>query len=154
MLGDAVCSFNPTYGQGITVAVVQAATLGSLLCARAAVAATKSGVASEGTPGATVAVGRVLDVCSTSDQCPSTSSSTAWLAGLPQEFQAAIHTDVKKAWDLAVGADMKFPSATSNEPFNPSVVERMLAAYVRELIRLAGTDFQVSWGPTAVAFTI
>jgi hypothetical protein len=38
---------------------------------------------------------------------------------------------------------MKFLTATSNESYEPNVVERLAAAYVVELFKLAGTDYQV-----------
>jgi hypothetical protein len=45
---------------------------------------------------------------------------------------------------MAVGGDMKYSTATSNEPYKPSVVERLAVAYVMELFKLAGTDYQVT----------
>lgn len=106
VLGDAVCAFNPTYGQGMTVAAVQAATLDSLLSARTAAAAAhkpSATAASAGKPFKGAASATESDVCNTSDQ-NSSSVSTELLAGLHSEFQAAIHTSVKNAWDMAVGA--------------------------------------------------
>jgi 2-polyprenyl-6-methoxyphenol hydroxylase-like FAD-dependent oxidoreductase len=138
VVGDAVCAFNPTYGQGMTVAAVQAATLDSLLSARAPKPA-----AAAGKPLAGASRSADADLCSNSDQNCS-SAGTGWLSGLHSEFQAAIHTSVKNAWDMAVGPDMKFPTATSNESYKPNVVERLAAAYVVELFKLAGTDFQVT----------
>ena len=157
-----MCTFNPTYDQGMTVAAVQAATLDALLTARISAAANKpAAVAFAGKQLSGAANSAGSDVCNTSDQntksttnstCPSNSSSssssnsstTGWLSGLHSEFQAAIHTSVKNAWDMAAGGDMKYSTATSNEPYKPSVVERLAGAYVMELFKLAGTDYQVT----------
>jgi 2-polyprenyl-6-methoxyphenol hydroxylase-like FAD-dependent oxidoreductase len=54
VLGDALCSFNPLFGQGIAVAAMQADTLSDLLCAHGPDDARL-------TPTATRALGRVAD---------------------------------------------------------------------------------------------
>lgn len=63
--GDAICSFNPAYGQGMTVAAVEAAVLRDCL-----------------------ADGR---------------------AGLPKRFFAKAATFIDVPWDIAVGADLRYP---------------------------------------------
>lgn len=146
VLGDACCSLNPTYGQGMTVAVVEAATLGSLLSARAVAAgAAVSGpaAASGGKAAALGAAGFESDVSNTFLRSGSSGASAGWLAGLHQEFHKAIYPTIKDAWDTAVGSDMGFASASSNEPFKPNSVQQLAAAYVMELFKLAGTDYQV-----------
>jgi hypothetical protein len=73
---DAVCSFNPIYGHGMTMAALEAAKLDELLAARQAAAA------------AAAAAGTI---------------HSGWVDGLSNEFQQAITPIIQRVWELSVG---------------------------------------------------
>jgi hypothetical protein len=76
---DAVASFNPIYGHGMSVAALEMNTLDQLLAARAGNAAAATAAAAAG------------------------GGEGVRLAGISQEFQQAITPIVQKVWDLSVG---------------------------------------------------
>jgi 2-polyprenyl-6-methoxyphenol hydroxylase-like FAD-dependent oxidoreductase len=81
---DAVASFNPIYGHGMSVAALEMAKLGELLAARCRNAAAGAG-----------------------------GGGSVDLAGISQEFQQAITPIVQKVWDLSVGECVHWLSVTS-----------------------------------------
>lgn len=93
--GDAVCSFNPMYGQGITVGALEAVVLRE-----------------------TVAKG---------------------LDRLSQRFFRAIQPIIDGAWELAAGADLRFPEAEGER----GLVFQMMQAYLRRLHVAARHDPEV-----------
>jgi len=139
VLGDAVCSLNPTYGQGITVAAIEAAALSELLSRRVGAAGAAQFKAANGGTGG--------DTASTSPSSSSTirnsgnsGTSTAWLSGLHHELQQALGPSLKGAWALATGGDLRFPTATSNEPVSSNIVMRLGNAYALDAFKMATTD--------------
>lgn len=112
VLGDAICSFNPQYGQGMTVAAIEATALKQLL----------------------------TDRCDKSKS----SSSSEWLHGLHPQLQKAVLPTIRLAWQLAVGGDMRYPSATSNDSASTNAVQQLMMSYVDILFKLAATDAGVS----------
>jgi 2-polyprenyl-6-methoxyphenol hydroxylase-like FAD-dependent oxidoreductase len=79
--GDALCSFNPIYGQGMTVAALEALALRSAL----------KGGSRDGSALAGSAPGQ------------------GGLAGLSARFTAAAAKIVDEAWALSAGGDLRFP---------------------------------------------
>lgn len=123
VLADSLCSFNPSYGQGMTIAAMEVVALDKLLvqhtAKRAAAARSKDGY-----------------------PC-----SPGWLCGLGKETLKAVHPIVAGAWLLAVGTDMRFSSADSNEPKQGGLIGRAEAAatvYMHTLLGMAPTDSWVS----------
>ena len=167
VLGDAICSLNPTYGQGMTAAVIEATQLGQLLTERAAAAGFTQHVAAvaAAAPASAVSADRSPVGSGLGQESPSSSqdrirsssttrvssmassisgsSSTVWLAGLNQQLQQAVLPDIKGAWDMAVRSDLRFPGATTNEAFKQSRVERLAMTYVASLFKLASVDQEV-----------
>ena len=92
VIGDAVCSFNPVYGQGMTVAAAEAVTLRGLLARRA-----------------------VPDA---------------------RHYFRAIAAVIDVPWDVAVGADLAFPSVPGKR--SPKV--RLVNAYMPRLHAAAAHD--------------
>jgi hypothetical protein len=79
--------------------------------------------------------------------CSSSSSgdsSGIWLQGLNQQLQRAVLPTVKLAWQMAVGADMRFPTATSNEDVDKGPGQWVVAAYSDLLFKNAATHPVVS----------
>jgi len=150
VLGDAVCSLNPTYGQGMTVAAVQATALSELLSQRVDAA----GAAQHKTASyikCSKTAGTSPSSSSTTHDSSSTSNSTAWLSDLHHELQVAVGPFMQGAWALATGADLRFPTATSNEPVNNSIVMRLANAYAGDAFKMAAIDATVRQQPLLVA---
>jgi hypothetical protein len=128
-VGCCQCS----YGQGMTVAALQALQLSDLL---------------ERRKGAAAAAGAA-----------STGSVTSWgsqpltdqqgdLSGLSKEFQAAVLPLVQQAWDAAAGADISHGGQTTGEPSRgPRLLQQTLAGimrnYMATVFELAAVDPQV-----------
>ncbi|WIA20116.1 hypothetical protein OEZ85_005967 [Tetradesmus obliquus] len=114
LLADSICSFQPVYGQGMTVAALEAEILDELLEKR-----------------------------SSSSSSSSSSSTTSYIevTGLAAELQAAVQPVVQAAWDLAVGGDMKYEGAVSSDgPVATGLAGKLMGAYMEALFELATSD--------------
>lgn len=137
LLADSICSFQPVYGQGMTVAALEVETLDKLLTHRLSGQQTiefgqrSSGSSNNGTL--------------TSSHAAGNSSEAVQLAGLAAEFQAAVLPIVRSSWDLAVGNDMQFAGAVSTDgPAAAGLGAKFQAAYMAALFDLATSDPVVS----------
>jgi flavin-dependent dehydrogenase len=81
VIGDAYCTFNPIYGQGITIAALEALILRRLLSATEGSAT--EGSATEGTEGSS--------------------------AGLVRDYFQAAGKLVDEAWETSASSDLRFP---------------------------------------------
>jgi predicted small secreted protein len=130
-LADSICSFQPVYGQGMTVAALEAEMLDKLLTQRSTSSSSSSSsmMSSQQLGGLTEKpVAHVLQ-----------------LSGLAAELQAAVQPTVQAAWDLAVGGDMKFEGAVSSDgAAGGGLAGKLAAGYQDALFELATCDETVS----------
>ena len=89
VLGDAICSFNPVYGQGMTCAALQAQVLDELLAERC--------------------------------------SGSSGLDGLAPRFFARAARIVDIPWQMAVGADFRFPGTVGEKARSVDFVNAYIA---------------------------
>ncbi|HEY6285344.1 MAG TPA: hypothetical protein VIX20_06760, partial [Ktedonobacteraceae bacterium] len=107
VMGDAVCAFSPVYGQGMSVAAMEA---------------------------------RTLDTCLRERQsCAGNTHPTSFT----QHFQRAIAREIKSAWMLATGEDLRYPETEGHR----SLGTRLFSWYFRRVVGLT-----VSHPIVAVAF--
>jgi 2-polyprenyl-6-methoxyphenol hydroxylase-like FAD-dependent oxidoreductase len=100
VMGDAVCAYSPVYGQGMSVAAIEAKTLDS--CLREQQSGTKS----------------------------------SHQINFPQRFQKAIAREIKAAWLLSTGEDLRYPETRGQRPLDI----RLFNWYIRRLIALSPFD--------------
>ena len=100
IMGDAVCSFSPVYGQGMTVAAIEA---------------------------------KILDTCLREQQ---NGTGDTHLISFPQRIQKAIAREIKVAWLLSTGEDLRYPGTEGHR----SVDIRLFNWYIRRLIALTASD--------------
>ncbi len=97
--GDAVCAFSPVYGQGMSVAAMEAKT---------------------------------LDTCLREQQsCTGNTHATSF----PQRFQKAIAKEIKTAWMLSTGEDLRYPETEGHR----SLGTRLFNWYIRRIIGLSAS---------------
>jgi 2-polyprenyl-6-methoxyphenol hydroxylase-like FAD-dependent oxidoreductase len=99
VMGDAVCAFSPVYGQGMSVAAIEAKT---------------------------------LDTCLREQQ--------SWTGNhhptsFPQRFQQAIAKEIKTAWMLSTGEDLRYPETEGHR----SLGTRLFNWYIRRVIGLTAS---------------
>ena len=99
VMGDAVCAFSPVYGQGMSVAAMEAKT---------------------------------LDTCLREQQ---SCTGNTHPAGLPQRFQQAIAKEIKTAWMLSTGEDLRYPETEGHR----SPGTRLFSWYIRRVIGLTAS---------------
>jgi hypothetical protein len=109
VMGDAICSFNPVYGQGMTVAAMEAQALDELLSQRL-----RSKKHSRGRYGL----------------------RAGSLDGLAPEFFARAAKIVDIPWQMAVGADFRFPGTEGKKERSVDFIN----AYVAKVHRATHRD--------------
>lgn len=133
LLGDSICSFQPVYGQGMTVAAQQVEVLDRLLSQRPGSDSNSSGA------GGLPAAGAAAAASASSSQ-----QQQLQLAGLSAEFQAAVLPLVRASWDLAVGSDMKYAGAVSSEAAATGLPAKLKQELQEAIFELATYDEVVS----------
>ena len=113
IMGDAVCSFNPVYGQGMSVAAIEAQTLDR--CLRSVILS----------PSLRSRVNSAKDLAGNNS-----------VADFTQRFQRAIARDIKTPWLLSTGEDLRYPGAEGKR----SLSTRLLNRYMRRVIELTASD--------------
>lgn len=98
VLGDGACAFNPVYGQGMSVAAVTAAALGSA-------------VPDHARPG--------------------------WA----RRMQSTVARCSQRAWMIATGADVRYPSTEGRQP---NAVDRVMQRYLDRVIEVSMQDAMVN----------
>jgi hypothetical protein len=100
VMGDAVCAFSPVYGQGMSVAAIEA---------------------------------RTLDTCLREQQhC----TGNTYPSSFPQCFQKAIAKEIKTAWMLSTGEDLRYPETEGQR----SLDIRLFNWYMRRVIGLTASQ--------------
>jgi hypothetical protein len=99
VMGDAVCAFNPVYGQGMSLAAIKAKT---------------------------------LDTCLREQR---SWAGNTHLTSLPQRFQKAIAKEIKTAWTLSTGEDLRSPETEGHR----SLGTRFFNWYIRRVIGLTAS---------------
>lgn len=117
VMGDAMCMFNPTYGQGITVAMCEVAALGEALGAKLAQVATSSG---SGSSSSSIAARRDA------------------VAAAAESFRRDVGKIVDAPWVLATGQDAPFLPG-----FKQSAADRFMQSYVLALTAVMPYHAQV-----------
>jgi 2-polyprenyl-6-methoxyphenol hydroxylase-like FAD-dependent oxidoreductase len=96
IMGDAVCAFSPVYGQGMSVAAIEA---------------------------------RTLDTCLREQQ---SGTGNTHPTSFPQRFQQAIAKEIKTAWMLSTGEDLRYPETEGQR----SLGTRLFNWYIRHVVAL------------------
>jgi hypothetical protein len=112
IMGDALCSFNPVYAQGMTVAMLQALALREAL--QQALRRARAGTASAGTASAGAGA------CGT----------------VAERFLRAADRIVSAAWATSVGGDLRFVRAEGRR----QPADRLVNAYLSRLRAAAAVD--------------
>lgn len=134
VLGDSICSFNPLYGQGMTVAAIEVGVLRQLLSQRAA--------QHNRTQHSSGTVDASSDAINSTGSCKSISAD--WLVGLNQQLQKAVLPVIQLSWQMAVSGDLRYPTATCNEGLGGGVAQKLVAGFFDLLFKYAATDPVVS----------
>ena len=100
VMGDAVCAFSPVYGQGMSVAAIEAKT---------------------------------LDTCLREQQSGTGSTHPT---SFERRFQQAIAREIKTAWLLSTGEDLRYPETEGPR----SSGTRLFSWYLRHMIGLSASD--------------
>jgi 2-polyprenyl-6-methoxyphenol hydroxylase-like FAD-dependent oxidoreductase len=104
VMGDAMCAFSPVYGQGMSVAALEAKT---------------------------------LDTCLREQQ---SRTGNPHAGSFPRRFQKAIAKEIKSAWMLATGEDLRYPGAEGRR--SPST--RLFNWYFRRVVGQTASQPQVA----------
>ncbi|MDT0420881.1 FAD-dependent oxidoreductase [Streptomyces evansiae] len=115
VVGDALCAFNPIYGQGMTVAAQQVVALRKVLGAGGGVAGGARGGAASG--------GRVLGRG----------------GRRTRDVQRALAGVAETAWAISAGADRALPGVESTGP-GPSALDRLTGRYLRRVAAIVPGD--------------
>jgi len=100
IMGDAVCAYSPVYGQGMSVAAIEAKT---------------------------------LDTCLREQQ---SATGNTHPASFPHRFQKAIAREIKTAWLLSTGEDLRYPGTKGHR----SLGIRLFNWYIRRVVCLTEFD--------------
>ncbi|HEV2583145.1 MAG TPA: FAD-dependent monooxygenase [Ktedonobacteraceae bacterium] len=104
VIGDAVCAFSPVYGQGMSVAAMEA---------------------------------KALDTCLREQQ---SRAGTLHSTSFPQRFHQAIAKNIKAAWMLSTGEDLRYPETQGHR----SLGTRLFTWYIRRVVGLTASRPQVA----------